>query len=294
MSGAYREKAPVERGAERRPLARAQARGGTVTAGRQCVPFPAARRGHGGVRRRQGDQGAGAGRGEGHQGLAQGLHRQDQRRRAAESCRPSPTASTRCGPRPWPSARRILDAHTAVDPRLGPAEPIDNWQFRNHNAQFSLPGIAAAERELAYAPPPHQAVSPAEAGHGLLVQPVVLADPGGRQAADAQTVPGRPERAPAGRRGRLRARALAEQRALWDLDTTRPPPPFQRSSFVVHPSSVDVDILKSENPRLALAAAVAERMRFHHWELAFPEVFAERGGFDLIVGNPPWVLVELE
>jgi hypothetical protein len=29
--------------------------------------------------------------------------------------------------------------------------------------------------------------------------------------------------------------------------------------------------------------------RFFHWELDFPDVFArERGGFDAMVGNPPW------
>jgi hypothetical protein len=32
---------------------------------------------------------------------------------------------------------------------------------------------------------------------------------------------------------------------------------------------------------------VRERERFFHWELEFPEVFAE-GGFDCVLGNPPW------
>jgi hypothetical protein len=32
--------------------------------------------------------------------------------------------------------------------------------------------------------------------------------------------------------------------------------------------------------------------RFFHWELTFAEVFAERGGFDLVLGNPPWVKLE--
>jgi Eco57I restriction-modification methylase len=45
----------------------------------------------------------------------------------------------------------------------------------------------------------------------------------------------------------------------------------------------------------AAASAVAERKRFFHWELEFPEVFFdERGGprsaagFDAVIGNPPW------
>lgn len=29
--------------------------------------------------------------------------------------------------------------------------------------------------------------------------------------------------------------------------------------------------------------------RFHHWELRFPEVFHGVGGFDIVLGNPPWI-----
>ncbi|MCB9795324.1 MAG: class I SAM-dependent DNA methyltransferase [Alphaproteobacteria bacterium] len=43
--------------------------------------------------------------------------------------------------------------------------------------------------------------------------------------------------------------------------------------------------------RLAVAEAVAARHRFVHWEWLFPEVF-EAGGFDVVVGNPPWVKLQ--
>ncbi len=33
---------------------------------------------------------------------------------------------------------------------------------------------------------------------------------------------------------------------------------------------------------------LSRRYRFFHWHLAFPEVFA-RGGFDVVLGNPPWI-----
>ncbi|MGQ4549115.1 Eco57I restriction-modification methylase domain-containing protein [Dermabacteraceae bacterium P13077] len=46
--------------------------------------------------------------------------------------------------------------------------------------------------------------------------------------------------------------------------------------------------LVAENPWLAKVREIAEEQRFFHWELEFPQVFA-RGGFDLQVGNPPWV-----
>lgn len=36
------------------------------------------------------------------------------------------------------------------------------------------------------------------------------------------------------------------------------------------------------------AERVAQRRRFFHWTLEFPEVFFERGGFDAVIGNPPW------
>lgn len=50
---------------------------------------------------------------------------------------------------------------------------------------------------------------------------------------------------------------------------------------------VDIPRLRKENPRLDLAARIAEQNKFMHWELEFADLFAERGGFDLIIGNPP-------
>ncbi len=39
----------------------------------------------------------------------------------------------------------------------------------------------------------------------------------------------------------------------------------------------------------AIAARVAARKRFFHWELEFPDVFrAANSGFDAMLGNPPW------
>ncbi|MFY0624140.1 MAG: N-6 DNA methylase [Pelagimonas sp.] len=39
---------------------------------------------------------------------------------------------------------------------------------------------------------------------------------------------------------------------------------------------------------LGVAVAVAERERFVHFDLIFADVMKARGGFDVIVGNPPW------
>ncbi|MBE3576008.1 MAG: hypothetical protein IMW99_11290, partial [Firmicutes bacterium] len=50
--------------------------------------------------------------------------------------------------------------------------------------------------------------------------------------------------------------------------------------------------VKARHPWLAVVDEVAGQEHFFHWELAFGEVFAENGGFDIILGNPPWVPVE--
>ena len=54
---------------------------------------------------------------------------------------------------------------------------------------------------------------------------------------------------------------------------------------------VNVEALCQKLPRLALVAELAKLRRFFHWELEYVDVFARRGGFDLIAGNPPWVKI---
>lgn len=54
---------------------------------------------------------------------------------------------------------------------------------------------------------------------------------------------------------------------------------------------VDIPKLCQQQPRLALVRQIAEQNHFMHWELEFADLFAERGGFDLVIGNPPWIKV---
>jgi hypothetical protein len=42
-----------------------------------------------------------------------------------------------------------------------------------------------------------------------------------------------------------------------------------------------------------MALELAEQYRFFHWHLQFPQVFA-RGGFEVVLGNPPWERVKLQ
>lgn len=55
---------------------------------------------------------------------------------------------------------------------------------------------------------------------------------------------------------------------------------------------VDLPALCQREPRLALVKKIAEQNRFLHWELEFADLFAKRGGFDLVLGNPPWKKAE--
>ncbi|MDN3688239.1 Eco57I restriction-modification methylase domain-containing protein [Cyclobacterium jeungdonense] len=48
------------------------------------------------------------------------------------------------------------------------------------------------------------------------------------------------------------------------------------------------------NSRSQIVQKLAEQFRFFHYQLEFIEVFKERGGFDVAVGNPPWLKLTFE
>lgn len=52
---------------------------------------------------------------------------------------------------------------------------------------------------------------------------------------------------------------------------------------------VDLDELRKRHERLDIANRIAKEQKFQHWELEFADVFEEKGGFDLVIGNPPWI-----
>ncbi len=49
-----------------------------------------------------------------------------------------------------------------------------------------------------------------------------------------------------------------------------------------------LEMILTEHPWLVVCERIAQRQGFFHWNLDFATVFA-KGGFDLQVGNPPWV-----
>ncbi|EHP6149678.1 class I SAM-dependent DNA methyltransferase, partial [Escherichia coli] len=66
----------------------------------------------------------------------------------------------------------------------------------------------------------------------------------------------------------------------------------EESSLFSGAGRLKTDVLFRHLPRLAIVDALKKQHRFFHWDLEFSDLFAERGGFDLMLGNPPWLKVE--
>jgi hypothetical protein len=79
------------------------------------------------------------------------------------------------------------------------------------------------------------------------------------------------------------AEALLRIDEPWEPDVL-----FSDEPEVPLPAGSSVDDIASAHPWLANARDIATSQSWFHWELEFSPVFA-RGGFDLQVGNPPWV-----
>ncbi len=131
----------------------------------------------------------------------------------------------------------------------------------------------------------------AQAGPGLLVRAVVLADRGEGRSAEPGGVPDRGEHRPDGRRagrGRAEAPAAAGVRAGDAAGMAR--------RILDETGLLDLERLCELFPRLGFVDELAKRMRFLHWDLAFADVLYGTGpdgepstGFDLVLGNPPWI-----
>ncbi|MGL2993491.1 hypothetical protein [Flavobacterium sp. TSSA_36] len=67
----------------------------------------------------------------------------------------------------------------------------------------------------------------------------------------------------------------------------------QAFTDVVVDSTQQQDLF-DKNQRLVLVSQLAKQYFFFHPQLEFLEVFWERGGFDLIAGNPPWLKITFE
>lgn len=79
-----------------------------------------------------------------------------------------------------------------------------------------------------------------------------------------------------------------EQSVLFDDGSPRQ----QQLEVLEDHGQVDLDALVERSERLKLVRESAERHRFLHWEVEFADALGDHGGFDLILGNPPWIRVE--
>ncbi|HHE0503114.1 TPA: hypothetical protein ACN36P_003045 [Vibrio parahaemolyticus] len=83
---------------------------------------------------------------------------------------------------------------------------------------------------------------------------------------------------------------------FWPIDKADKLP--TREQFIGHIEAM-LDGKFDNVANLAEIKAVAKRQKFFHWDLEFADLFGihsatERKGFDLILGNPPWLKVEWE
>jgi hypothetical protein len=50
--------------------------------------------------------------------------------------------------------------------------------------------------------------------------------------------------------------------------------------------------LRQSFPRVESVESISKLRKFMHWELTFADIYLKNGGFDLILGNPPWLRIE--
>ncbi len=77
------------------------------------------------------------------------------------------------------------------------------------------------------------------------------------------------------------------------------PIPAGDAELMLAPTQAALDRLRDQwnpdDPVVQQARAIAQENQFFHWELAFPTVFGrDAGGFDVVLGNPPWEHTELK
>jgi len=65
----------------------------------------------------------------------------------------------------------------------------------------------------------------------------------------------------------------------------------QYTSILTAKGTLNKKVIFKHLPRLEIADRLAQQYKYFHWELEFSDIFASNQGFDLILGNPPWLKV---
>ncbi len=69
-------------------------------------------------------------------------------------------------------------------------------------------------------------------------------------------------------------------------------PAQQQTSIITTKGTLNKQVIFKYLPRLKIVDNLYQQYRFFHWELEFADIFAKNNGFDLVLGNPPWLKVE--
>lgn len=85
-----------------------------------------------------------------------------------------------------------------------------------------------------------------------------------------------------------RAAREAGQASMFDVDNWAELNEVEGNQRVLSGAAAKVETVLDTHPWLQVTERIAEQQGFFHWDLDFATVF-DRGGFDLQLGNPPWV-----
>src|SRR5699024_5156700 len=80
----------------------------------------------------------------------------------------------------------------------------------------------------------------------------------------------------------------AGQASMFDVDNWAELNEFESNQRALSGAAARVETVFEAHPWLRVTERIAEQQGFFHWDLDFATVFAQ-GGFDLQLGNPPWV-----
>lgn len=80
----------------------------------------------------------------------------------------------------------------------------------------------------------------------------------------------------------------AGQASMFDVDNWAELNEFESNQRALSGAAARVETVLDTHPWLRVTERIADQQGFFHWDLDFSTVFAQ-GGFDLQLGNPPWV-----
>src|SRR5699024_3134076 len=92
-----------------------------------------------------------------------------------------------------------------------------------------------------------------------------------------------------------RAQKLASeagQASMFDVDNWTELNEYEANQRALSGAAARVETVLDTHPWLRVTERIAEQQGFFHWDLDFSTVF-ERGGFDLRIGNPPWLRTDV-